>query len=129
MSRFIVALTTMVGVSYFAACCHTEDKPATDPSKVVVVCANSSADADQSSMDFDAGAPLEGQALTEKNVCNEACRALATVGCPESKTLPEGKDCATICRDIRQISSYDPYCVARAKTKEQVRKCPKVECK
>lgn len=127
MSRIVISLTTIVGISYFVACCHEESRPPVDPSKVVVVCANSG-DAAQAPEEFDAGAPLEGAALTEKNVCHEACRVLARVKCPESKTLPEGKDCETNCKDIRQISNYDPYCVARAKTKEQVRQCPKIEC-
>lgn len=127
MSRTVVALTVAVGISYFIACCHTDDKPVVDPSKVVVVCADGE-DAAQDPVAFEAGPEFEGQALTESNVCHEACRALSTVGCPESKTLPEGKDCETNCKDIRKISKYDPYCVARAKSKEQVRACPKIEC-
>lgn len=128
MSRIVLSLSVIVGLNYFIACCHDDNRQPVDPSKVVVVCANNDAAAQQPD-EFDAGPSMEGAALTEKTVCHEACRTLATVGCPESKKLPEGKDCETNCKDIRKISSYDPYCVARAKTKEQVRKCPQIECK
>jgi hypothetical protein len=131
MSRIVIALTTIVGLNYFIACCHNDDRPPPhDPSKVVVVCANSG-DAAQQPEEFDAG-PAGASwpvTLTKENVYREACRTMAAFKCPESKKLPEGLDCESNLKNIAPVSPFDPYCVARAKSAAEIRKCPDIECK
>lgn len=94
--------------------------PKPQPQTVYIVCASDGGGVDED--DDDAGT------LGAADDCALACRNLRTIGCPEGRTLEGGKGCTQICRDITPISSYDPACVKRAKTKDAVRTCPRIKC-
>lgn len=88
-----------------------------------------------SCQDGDAGAaePFEAdqssEALGLSSPCARACKNLSILGCPESVRLPAGKTCVETCKDIAAMSSFNPACVERAKSVDEVRKCPQLSCK
>ena len=114
--RHILLSTLLVAAT---SCC--EPLP---PRTIVISC-----------QDGDAGAaePFEAdqssEALALSSPCARACKNLSLLGCPESVKLPAGKTCVETCKDIAAISSFNPACVERAKTIDDVRKCPQVTCK
>lgn len=127
-----VISAALVFLGFFLACCQCEEKPPVDPSRVAVICINNDGGLsnEQEAEPFDPdGAPMEGAQLTKANVCSAACKVLKDNNCPEHLKLPNGRNCVDNCNYIMPISNYDPFCVARAKGVEAIRKCPYVECK
>lgn len=93
------------------------------PRTVVVECMNDAGPVEQF------GDDKSPEALGGATPCAKACANFAKLGCPESAKLPQGKTCVETCKSIASISSFDPDCVARAKSVDAVRKCPQVTCK
>lgn len=110
-----------LSVAFLAATSCCEPLP---PRTIVISC-----------QDGDAGAaePFEAdrspEALGLSSPCARACKNLSTLGCPESVKLPAGKTCVETCKDIVAMSSFNPACVEKAKTVDEVRKCPQLSCK
>lgn len=111
----------LLSATFFAATSCCEPLP---PKTIVISCPDGDAgaaepfEADQSS-----------EALGLSSPCARACKNLSTLGCPESVKPPAGKTCVETCKDISAISSFNPACVERAKTVDEVRKCPQLSCK
>lgn len=68
------------------------------------------------------------EALALLSPCARACKSFSLLQCPESKKLPGGRSCLDSCKAILAISSFNPECVALAKTVAAVRTCPQVKC-
>lgn len=111
------ALLTLL---FATACC--EPPP---PRNVVVTCV----EGDDAGVVEPFEADQSPEAVGLSTPCARACKNLSTLGCPESAKLPAGKTCVETCKAIAPISSFDPECVAAAKSVAAVRKCPQVKCK
>ena len=115
-----IGLPVFLAVFAVPACC--EPPP---PKTVVVTCIEGGDAGTPESFDAD----QSPEALSLKSPCARACANLAKLGCPESFKLPAGKTCVETCKDIAAMSSFNPACVERAKTVDEVRKCPQLSCK
>ena len=104
------------------AICCCEPPP---PRNVAIVCIDGG--------DAGAAEPFEADPSAEavglSSPCARACKNLSVLGCPESVKLPAGKTCVETCKSIAAISSFDPACVEKAKSVDEVRKCPQLACK
>jgi hypothetical protein len=96
------------------------------PPHSIVECAPVDAGPDDGLLDFDADQSPE--ALARTSPCARACASLSLLKCPESKQRPKGMTCIEACTKLAKISSFDPECIALAKTVAAVRKCPQLTC-
>lgn len=119
MSKTIIGFAVTIA-SIFALGCDTVPPPR----EVVVIC--SSADDAGAPEPFESDVSLEAKNGTSP--CARACKNFSTLGCPEAWKLPGGKTCVEICKSNAGLSSFDPECVAAAKSKVEVRKCPVTRC-
>lgn len=58
--------------------------------------------------------------------CTQACSNLLVLGCPEM-----GPACVPTCEHVvaERITEFDASCVSSAKTVEEVRLCPAIQCR
>lgn len=113
--------------------CPLTQTPVDQPSGTqVIVCAPTDDAGDESGLfpePFEADKSEE--ALGLKSPCARACYAMAHLPdgvCPESVKLPGGNTCIVNCTKYAKISSFNPECIARAKTRAEMQKCPNLKC-
>lgn len=121
IGRHLLSLyvTTALATMALAACC-----PPPDPKTVTVVCESDAGASEE--VPFEADQSPEAVARTSP--CSRACAALSLIGCPESVQLPGGDTCVVNCNKLVKISTFDPECIAAAKSATAVRKCPQIVC-
>lgn len=74
--------------------------------------------------------PATVDGATACPACKGACEALERLGCPEAH--PDGGDgCYAVLSHAQASKKFDlrPYCLAAAKTREELARCGTVRCK
>ncbi len=115
MRALIVIATMVVGFMMLTDCAGEQCPP---PNTVVV--------RPIGSQEF----PSDDEQTTETDAaawspCRRACFNLKQLGCPEANRIEGGASCTATCNKLTDsgVSSFDPTCINKSKTQDEVRTC------
>ncbi len=124
---FLIFISGALGVHVFAGCCESCPPAQT----VIIACDHDGGpiyDGDAEIVDEPFEHDQSAEALALSSPYARACKQMSVLKCPEAKKPAAGRTCIETLKAIAKISSFNPECVANAKTVEAARKCQYLKC-